>query len=83
MKAERKRKGIAAKNVTAASFHPNMKDIMTHPMTLNTEMRGKTPVGPKSSWICLGSVDSRAPRLPDAFSSRSKNETDSLTRLEK
>lgn len=83
MKAERKRKGIAAKNVTAASFHPKMKDIITHPTTLKAEISGKTPVGPKSSWTCLGSVDSRATRLPDAFSSQSKNETDLLTRLEK
>jgi len=81
MKAERKRNGIAAKNVTAANFHPKIKDIITHPMTLKTEMSGKTPVGPNISWICLGSVDNRDTRLPEAFSSWSKYETDSRTIL--
>lgn len=64
-------KGIAPKNVTAASFQPNENEMATHPITLKMEISGNTPIGPSRSWICLGSIESRDINEPEEFSSRS------------
>jgi hypothetical protein len=72
MNAARKIKGRAAKNATAASFQPNEKETATQPITVKIETSGKTPLGPKSSWSCLRSLDNRPIRLPDALLPSSK-----------
>jgi hypothetical protein len=69
--AASKIKGNAAKKVTAANFQPKQKDMTTQPMRLNIEMTGKIPLIPKSSWSCLGSMERRDIRVPEAFSIRS------------
>jgi hypothetical protein len=69
--AASKIKGNAAKKVTAANFQPKQKEIIMQPMRLNIKIIGKTPLMPKSSWSCLGSVERRDIRVPAAFSIRS------------
>lgn len=72
MYAAPKIKGSAAKNVTAASFHPKANDTATQPMTVKMDIRGKIPFVENNSCNCRMSLERRPPRLPDALASWSK-----------